>query len=55
VPYVEGWEVIDKANQYFGPGNWDRETELQLSASPVPFTPPPTRENPHPKEQVVAC
>ncbi len=55
VPYVEGWEVIDKANHYFGFGNWDRETEVWEVHPPVEFTPPPTREHPHPKAQMVSC
>jgi DNA repair and recombination protein RAD52 len=55
VPYVEAWDVLDKANIIFGHGNWDRETKLAEVHPPVPFTPSPTRENPHPKDQVVAC
>jgi DNA recombination protein Rad52 len=56
VSYVEGWHIIDEANRVFGFGNWDCETVEMHEVHPtVSFTPPPTRERPHPKEQMVAC
>jgi hypothetical protein len=36
VPYVEGWYVIDKANEIFGFGNWDAETtEMRREHEPI--------------------
>ena len=56
VSYLEGWHVIDEANRIFGFGNWECETiDMREVHPPVMFTPPPTRERPNPKEQVVAC
>src|SRR5262245_15176218 len=54
VPYIEAWDVIEKANNIFGYA-WSRETALTEIHEPVAFTPPPTRENPHPKTQVVSA
>ena len=43
--YVEGWYVLDMANEVFGFGNWDLETtEMIREHEPVPI--PPTEENP---------
>lgn len=36
VPYVEGWYVIAKANEIFGPGNWDAETtDMRREHEPI--------------------
>ena len=56
VAYVEGWQMIEEANRVFGFGNWDAETiEMREIHAPVMFTPPPTRDKPDPKPQVVSC
>jgi recombination DNA repair RAD52 pathway protein len=56
VPYVEAWHAIAEANRIFGHGGWESRTvEMREVHPPVMFTPPPTRDNPHPKQQVVSC
>jgi recombination DNA repair RAD52 pathway protein len=36
VSYVEGWYVVDMANEVFGFGNWDAETvEMKREHDPV--------------------
>lgn len=43
--YLEGWYVVDLANQIFGFGNWDAETtEMLREHEPVHI--PPTEDNP---------
>ena len=50
VSYVEGWYVVDMANEVFGFGNWDAETvEMKREHEPVQI--PPTEE--HPKSGIV--
>ena len=50
VSYVEGWYVVDMANEVFGFGNWDAETvEMKREHEPVQI--PPTEE--HPKGGIV--
>jgi recombination DNA repair RAD52 pathway protein len=50
VSYVEGWYVVDMANEVFGFGHWDAETvEMKREHEPVQI--PPTEE--HPKGGIV--
>src|SRR5580765_7491050 len=50
VSYVEGWYVVDMANEVFGFGNWDAETvEMRREHEPVQI--PPSAE--HPKGGIV--
>src|SRR3977135_317257 len=50
VSYVEGWYVVDMANEVFGFGNWDAETvEMKREHEPVQI--PATEE--HPKGGIV--
>jgi recombination DNA repair RAD52 pathway protein len=50
VSYVEGWYVVDMANEVFGFGNWDAETvEMKREHEPVQI--PPSEE--HPKGGIV--
>ena len=50
VSYLEGWYVVDMANEVFGFGNWDAETvEMKREHDPVHI--PPNEE--HPKGGIV--
>src|SRR5215468_8461141 len=50
VSYVDGWYVVDMANEVFGFGNWDAETvEMKREHEPVQI--PPSEE--HPKGGIV--